>query len=54
MKNNNKPSSKVSRLPTVFLTKELSKYRFKPPKCRVPAPLKSQKRSKNEFTQRNH
>ena len=31
----NKPSRGVSRCKTVFLAKKLSKYRHKPPKCRV-------------------
>ena len=32
---NNKPSCRVSPLPTIFLAKKLSKFRLKPPKCRV-------------------
>ena len=36
----NKPSCGVSRLPTFYLAKKLSKYRLKPPKCRDRGPLK--------------
>ena len=46
--NNNKPSRGVSRLPTVFLTKKLSKYRLKRPKYIVlGTPKKPDKIPKN-------
>ena len=51
--NLNKPSRGVSRLPTVFIPRKLSKYRLKPPKDIVlgnpKKPDKTPKNGQNRF-----
>ena len=48
----NKPSRGVSRLPTVFIPRKLSKYRLKPPKDvlgNLKKPDKTPKNGQNRF-----